>query len=279
MDSLSKVSTGGTVDKPVIPIVVPTQPVPTQPTPTQPTPVTPQPTAPTQTPVVPVQPTTPAPTQTVPDITAPVVPAANPPGNDEDSYEKMFPEPTVAIEGPPQWVWWFLLVVGSAVLGLVGFRVVNGGYGNGVVATSSSPTPTPTASAQASTSPSPTLSSSPTPSTTPTSSISATPTPKATSTPTPTTSKSTITMRVLNGTTTSGLAAQVRTTLQSAGFTVQSIGNANNQTYTSTVIYYATGQLAGAQSVQQALSSYSPTLQESSSLASPDDVLVVVGPH
>ena len=86
-------------------------------------------------------------------------------------------------------------------------------------------------------------------------------------------------MRVLNGTTVSGAAATAKTTLEQAGFTVRTTGNANHQTYTSTVIYYETGDLAQAQSVQQALSGYSPTLEESSSLASPDQVLVVVGPH
>jgi hypothetical protein len=64
--------------------------------------------------------------------------------------------------------------------------------------------------------------------------------------------------------------------LEQAGFTVSTIGNANNQTYQTTVVYYQTGYLAQAQMVEAALSKYSVSLQESS-IASPDQVLVVMG--
>lgn len=180
----------------------------------------------------------------------------------EDTYERLFPEPTVSIDGPPQWVWWVLLVIGSVVLGLVAFRLVNSSYNNPVVATSETATPTAVITTTPSATPKPV----------------ATVTPSPTAVPTSTPTKSSITMRVLNGTTTPGLAATVRTTLQQAGFTVRTVGNASNQTYAASVIYYQTGHLADAQAVQTALSAYKPTLEESAT-AAPDNVLVVVGPH
>jgi hypothetical protein len=83
-------------------------------------------------------------------------------------------------------------------------------------------------------------------------------------------------MRVLNGTKESGAAGTARTTLTKAGFTVRTIGNAKNQDYTDTYVYYQSGRKAEADQVAAALSSYKPVLQESS-LASPDMVLIVIG--
>ena len=70
--------------------------------------------------------------------------------------------------------------------------------------------------------------------------------------------------------------ATAQNILEKAGFTVRTIGNAKNQTYESTIIYYQTGQLSNAQKIGKALTSYSITYTESS-LASPDAVLVVIG--
>jgi len=68
----------------------------------------------------------------------------------------------------------------------------------------------------------------------------------------------------------------MKTTLEKDGFTVRTIGNANNQKYTTTTIYYQSGKQAQAQAVADALAPLTTTLQESS-LANPDMVLVVVG--
>src|ERR1044072_3783560 len=37
-----------------------------------------------------------------------------------DSFDAMFPEPNVAISGPPSWIWWVLLLLATAVLAFVG---------------------------------------------------------------------------------------------------------------------------------------------------------------
>lgn len=197
----------------------------------------------------------------------------------EDTFESLFPEPTVVIEGPPTWIWWVVLLIGSVLLGLAGFKLANSRL-NSWLSVSPSPsavvlsTPTPTSTTTSTPSPT-TATTTPTPSATtiPT----ATPTPSSSPTASPNSiSKSSISIRVLNGTTIAGLAATGRSVLEQAGFTVRTIGNANNQTYQTTVIYYQTGYLAQAQMVEAALNKYSVSLQESS-IASPDQVLVVMG--
>lgn len=180
-----------------------------------------------------------------------------------DSFETLFPEPSVAIAGPPSWIWWLLLIIASAVLGVVGYSLAQGKLNNWFGTTKATPTASAVAKATA------------TPSTT------ATPTSSATSTPTttPTTNavvKSAVTMRVLNGTKVTGAAATAKTTLEKAGFTVRTTGNAANQNYTSSYVYYQSGRQAEAEAVKAALSDYSITLEEST-LASPDMVLVVIG--
>ena len=187
-----------------------------------------------------------------------------------DSFESLFPEPSVAIASPPTWIWWVLLVVSSIGLGIVGYRLVNYKVDSFIAL---SPTPTSqvkSSSALASATPTTSPISTPTPTTT------ATPTATPTTTPN-TIDKSTITMRVLNGTAVNGAATTVKGVLEKAGFSVRTTGNAKTQTYTSTIIYYQTGKLDEAKLVQAALSQYSPTLQESTSVASPDIILVVYG--
>jgi hypothetical protein len=196
----------------------------------------------------------------------------------EDTFESLFPEPTVVIEGPPTWIWWLVLLIGSVLLGLAGFKLANSRL-NSWLSVSSSPTaivqstPIPTTKTTSSTLSPTSKPATPTPS--------SSPLPTPTSSPTPTVSpssisKSSISIRVLNGTTITGLAATGRSILEQAGFKVNSVGNANNQTYQTTVIYYQTGLQAQAQMVEAALAKYSVSLQESS-IASPDQVLVVMG--
>jgi hypothetical protein len=204
------------------------------------------------------------PAQPTPVATTPPQAAAAAPSG-EDSFSSLFPEPSVTLAGPPAWVWWVLLGVSSVVVVILGYRLLTAKPGLW-----SSTTPTPTATVAALASSEPSASPSPT----------ATPTPEATAAPVastaPAAQKSTITLRVLNGTKTAGLAASAKTKLTTAGFTVRTTGNAANQTYTSTYIYYATGQEAAAASVKEALTSYSPVVQLSDTLAKPDNVLVVV---
>lgn len=87
--------------------------------------------------------------------------------------------------------------------------------------------------------------------------------------------KETDTIRILNGTNSKGLAAQIRGELEKAGFTVRAIGNARNQ-YKETIIYYDEGKEELAKKVSEALSSRKSVLKQSP-IAKPDDVLVVAG--
>jgi hypothetical protein len=189
------------------------------------------------------------------------IPSADP--SNPDSFENLFPEPRVALGAPPSWLWWVLLLVVSAVLGVVGYALTQRNLKDWL-STNTAATPTPTATE--------------TPTPTPTDTASPTPTATETPTPTPTPSvdPASVILRVLNGTTTTGAASKAKTTLESAGFKVRTTGNAKNQNYDTTMVYYQTGKEAEAQAVKDALTGYSVTLEESS-LAAPDMVLVVIG--
>lgn len=190
----------------------------------------------------------------------------------ENDYDTLFPEPSVIIESPPAWIWWLVLLAASVIVGLVGFRLLNHRLDNWL-SVSSTPTPHATVPATVAPTATPTTTATPTPSSSP----APTATPSVTATPVATANASSVSLRVLNGTTVTGAAASAKTTLQKAGYTVRTIGNAKQQTYTTSYIYYKTGKLAEAQAVQAVLKSYSITLQEASNLADPDDLLVVIG--
>ncbi|MET1015641.1 MAG: LytR C-terminal domain-containing protein [Leifsonia flava] len=70
-------------------------------------------------------------------------------------------------------------------------------------------------------------------------------TPAATATATPTQDPS-VSITVLNGTGTSGLAREVADSLGAAGWTIGAASNADKQDYTDTVVYYADATLEGA---------------------------------
>ncbi|GAA4144208.1 LytR C-terminal domain-containing protein [Leifsonia shinshuensis] len=73
-------------------------------------------------------------------------------------------------------------------------------------------------------------------------SASGTPTPTATPTPTPTivpTVDPSLTVNVLNGTTTSGLGTKVGAVLTQAGWKVGAVANADKQDLTQTIVYYS----------------------------------------
>lgn len=189
------------------------------------------------------------------------------PEEPDEQYETLFPEPTVSLNKPPLWLLYSLGIILLMLLGIFGYNLSNKKLDSWL----SPQTPTPIISEQPTPAATPTFEPTPTPVET------ATPTPTPTSTPTPKTiSKSEITLRVLNGTTKRGAASTARSILTKNGFTVREIGNANHQTYNSTVIYYQPGHQAEAELVQKNLSEYSTSLQESS-LANPDMILVVIG--
>jgi outer membrane biosynthesis protein TonB len=175
-----------------------------------------------------------------------------------ESFDSLFPEPSVVMSGPPGWIWWLLLILGAAGLGFLAFDMYRGKIDDWLSVNS---TPTPTAVASV------------IPTETPTTAATVTPTPTTTAT---SIDKSTVTLRVLNGTATTGAASTMKTTLEKEGFTVRTIGNAKTQNYSVTTIYYQEGREAEAKLVQTALGSTKTDLQQST-LANPDMVLVVVG--
>lgn len=93
--------------------------------------------------------------------------------------------------------------------------------------------------------------------------------------------KKSIRMRVLNGNGITGDAAKIQKQLETAGFTVQAVGNAKRQDYPTTQVYYLAGQKSQAELVNETLKTAgrSTTLEEASAdLVGVDtDVLIVTG--
>jgi LCP family protein required for cell wall assembly len=89
----------------------------------------------------------------------------------------------------------------------------------------------------------------------------------------PTVPPSQVSVQVLNGTSTGGLAGRVSAALQADGFRVGPAGNADNHAYARTVIRYGAGQAAAAQTVKAALPD--ATLQADPSAGS--GIVVVLG--
>lgn len=106
------------------------------------------------------------------------------------------------------------------------------------------------------------------------------PTPTPTATPTPTitpTVNPALTVNVLNGTATAGLATKVGDTLAAAGWKVGARANANDTNLTQTVVYYSDPKnLAAALGVVQSLPG-AKTAQTQDYVATGADLTVVVG--
>ena len=202
-------------------------------------------------------------------VPAPVEVAALPAVIKNDSYESLFPEPVVAVSAPPTWVWWSLLGIATVGLGVLGYNVANG-----KVSAWLSPASTPNSQAitlTATPAPIPMVTTAP-----PVAAVQpvAAPSASPSSAATPATAT---TVRILNGTPAEGAATRAKTVVSAAGFVVSTIGNTKS-TYPNTIIYYQPGHIVSAQAIAKALTKYASTLQESADLASPDTVLVVLGP-
>jgi hypothetical protein len=98
--------------------------------------------------------------------------------------------------------------------------------------------------------------------------------------------KGAVTVTVLNGTATAGLAAHVLSQLGNAGFKQGSATNAASATVTTTSVAYLQGQKVAAQQVAKSLklptSSVSPITSSTQSIACPQtscnvDVVVTIG--
>lgn len=102
-----------------------------------------------------------------------------------------------------------------------------------------------------------------------------------TPTPTPTNTskaieKSAISISILNGSGTAGAANTLRAQLVKSGFTVRHIAVASAKRNT-TMVYYQTGQKAAAELVASFISNHVLEFEENSTLANPDNVLIIVG--
>jgi len=198
---------------------------------------------------------------------------AEPTVEPQESYTTFFPEPTVVIKSPPSWIWWAVLLIISLLVGIAGYQLVRSRTSEllSEEATPSIKTITPSPSVSTST---PNTSTTPVASSAPTSSQ----TPVAVTSPSGSQSvtPATVTLRILNGTSTNGLASTLKAEIEKSGFKVRELGNTKTQDYPTTIIYYQKGKLAEAQAVKDAITSYTATLEEST-LANPDMVLVVIG--
>jgi hypothetical protein len=113
---------------------------------------------------------------------------------------------------------------------------------------------------------------------TPNSSSAGTPTPTPTPTPTVTpTVDPSLSVNVLNGTTTEGLGGKVRDVLTQAGWKVGAVANADKQDLTQTVVYYSDPKNQAA-ALGAAKSLPGATVEESQAFADTGaDLTVVVG--
>ena len=103
-----------------------------------------------------------------------------------------------------------------------------------------------------------------------------TPTVTPTESPAATLDKSQLTIRILNGSTTPGVASKLKSQLQTQGFIIRTVALAKTKQPTTTV-YYQTGQEAGAKLLAEALSNRTVDLKENSDLTQPDLILIIVG--
>lgn len=102
-----------------------------------------------------------------------------------------------------------------------------------------------------------------------------TPQPDTSTTPADRAPTTEFTVRILNGGGKAGAASQLKTDLETSGYTVSSIGNART-TYDTTTVYYRGSVAEDATALAQALGEPQPTIEESE-VAAPADILIVIG--
>lgn len=98
-----------------------------------------------------------------------------------------------------------------------------------------------------------------------------------TTTPTTTLDKSSLKIKLLNGNGITGSAEKIKSTLTQNGFTVSFIGNAKKFTYSTTYVYFKTGQDAGAESVKSALAGKNVTVTNDDTICTTYDIVIVIG--
>lgn len=106
-----------------------------------------------------------------------------------------------------------------------------------------------------------------------------TPTEMPTEEPVEEVDKSTLNVKVLNGTAVAGLAAKIETALKEAGFTVSSIGNADKKDYQQVVIQAKTSVPTSIiDELKTALgTTYTYGVQEELDDTEEDDIIIIMG--
>jgi len=90
--------------------------------------------------------------------------------------------------------------------------------------------------------------------------------------------KSTVSIKLLNGNGINRSAATVKKELENAGFTISKVTNADSFQYTNSTIYYKTGQERAADLVKAALVSHSAATTElSDAKAGSYDIVIIIG--
>ncbi len=109
--------------------------------------------------------------------------------------------------------------------------------------------------------------------------VESSPVTESTSSSTPTLDKSSVKVKVLNGSGVTGKAATVKTLLESAGWTVGSIGNADNSDYKTTEVKVKDSAKSFLDAIVRDLSDKYSAGPSSNSLEASDsaDIVVVVG--
>lgn len=86
-----------------------------------------------------------------------------------------------------------------------------------------------------------------------------------------------LSVKVLNGSGTAGVANSMAGVLKTAGYNVTSVGNAKRFNYENTTIFFKSGRRAEAEAAAKAISKTGATVEEENSVTAGLDLVVVVG--
>jgi hypothetical protein len=100
--------------------------------------------------------------------------------------------------------------------------------------------------------------------------------PTTTTVPVDLVTPSSVLVEVLNGSGGSGAAQAVASSLHAAGFTINGTGDANDFSYGTSVIAYAPGNLAGAETLAHHVEG-ATHLEEVNNLPASDEVELIIG--